>query len=174
MNILDTLARQSTVETKRRRRADELLSDSALSITFKDSASVAALVNGHHSCAIIAQADGEVVGLLFDGAVAVDKGESDAALFAEPKSQRNRGGTSFTWLTEAWRRWSHHQVLILTDGCGEMPNVLLHDRERTTAIVIPDSDPDAMTTICARVVELDDLSRLPSLMAMLVPRTTTA
>ena len=57
MNILDTLARQSTVETKRRRRADELLSDSALSITFKDSDSVAALVNGHHSCAIERQAD---------------------------------------------------------------------------------------------------------------------
>ena len=122
----------------------------------------------------IAQADGEVVGLLFDGAAAVDKSESDAGLFADQKAQRNRGGTSFTWLTEAWRRWSHHQLLILTDGCGEMPNVLIHDRERTTAIVIPDGDPDAMTTICARVVELDDLSRLPSLMAMLVPRTTTA
>ena len=119
----------------------------------------------------IAENDGHVVGLLFDGAAAVAIAEDASPLFAVPNQWQNKGGTCFLFLAALWRRWPEHQVILVTDGYGEIPNVLAKDKQRTAAIVIPDADVDGMRQVCQRVIKLDDMAQLPSLMAMLVPRT---
>ena len=115
-----------------------------------------------------------MVGLLFDGSAAADEQAGSQAIFSPRRQWRNSGGTDFLFLSEAWRRWPQHRILLLTDGCGAVPGVLPQDKARTAAIVIPDGDPATMREIAARVVELDDVTRLPSLMAMLVPRSRIA
>lgn len=117
---------------------------------------------------------GDVVGLLFDGAAAVDKRDDSSALFSQRRQWRNAGGTCFLFLSEVWRRWPNHHIVLLTDGCGSISGVLPQDKRRTAAIVIPDGDSQTMALIADRVVELDDMDRLPSVMAMLVPRATLA
>ena len=83
-------------------------------------------------------------------------------------------GTSFQFLSEAWRRWQHHQVLLITDGQGDSPTALPSDRKRTSAIVIPDGSAKTLRTFCAHVVTLDEPRLLPSVLATLIPRTNIA
>ena len=78
-----------------------------------------------------------------------------------------RGGTAFTFLDRAWRRWPQHQTLVLTDGDGFMPRALPRDRARTAVLLI-DSDLD-VSAIADRAIPLDSLDRLASLFALLIP-----
>ena len=114
---------------------------------------------------------GQVVGLLFDEQAAVAQAEDATPLFAVDAQWRNRDGTCFRFLTEAWRRWPTHWVLLITDGQGTIPGALPQDKARTSAIVIPDGDVDALQPICQRVVELQRLYLLPAVLATLLPRT---
>lgn len=114
---------------------------------------------------------GHVVGLLFDEQAAVAQAEDETPLFAVDAQWRNRDGTCFRFLTEAWRRWPTHWVLLITDGQGTVPGALPQDKARTAAIVIPDGDVDALQPICQRVVELQRLYLLPAVLATLLPRT---
>ena len=119
----------------------------------------------------VREANGEVVGILFDdSAQAADTGDA-ALLFSEPDSL-SYGGTAFEFLADAWRRWPSHVILLVTDGDGSIPLALPGDKARTSAILIPpDCDPGAMSQIAARVVTLGDLRGLADVLALLTPRT---
>lgn len=114
---------------------------------------------------------GHVVGLLFDEWGAVAQAEDETPLFAAKTQWRNKDGTCFRFLTEVWRGWPHHWVLLITDGQGTIPGALPQDRARTAAIVIPDGDVAALQPICQRVVELQRLHLLPAVLATLLPRS---
>jgi hypothetical protein len=120
----------------------------------------------------VQEANGEVVGLLFDDSAQVaDTG--DAALLFSEADGLSYGGTAFEFLADAWRRWPAHVILLVTDGDGSIPLALPGDKARTSAILIPpDCDPGAMSQIAARVVTLGDLRGLADVLALLTPRTS--
>jgi hypothetical protein len=120
----------------------------------------------------IREANGEVVGILFDDSAQVADTGDAALLFSEPDAL-SYGGTAFEFLADAWRRWPAHVILLVTDGDGSIPLALPGDKARTSAILIPpDCDPGAMSQIAARVVTLGDLRGLADVMALLTPRTS--
>jgi len=120
----------------------------------------------------VQEANGEVVGLLFDDSAQVADTGDAALLFSEPDSL-SYGGTAFEFLADAWRRWPAHVILLVTDGDGSIPLALPGDKARTSAILIPpDCDPGAMSQIAARVVTLGDLRGLADVLALLTPRTS--
>ena len=119
----------------------------------------------------VQEANGEVVGVLFDDSAQVADTGDAALLFSEPDSL-SYGGTAFEFLADAWRRWPAHAILLVTDGDGSIPLALPGDKARTSAILIPpDCDPGAMSQIAARVVTLGDLRGLANVLTMLLPRT---
>ena len=118
------------------------------------------------------EANGEVVGILFDDSAQVADTGDAALLFCEPDGL-SYGGTAFEFLADAWRRWPTHVILLVTDGDGSIPLALPGDKARTSAILIPpDCDPGAMSQIAARVVTLGDLRGLADVLALLTPRTS--
>ena len=120
----------------------------------------------------VREANGEVVGILFDDSAQVADTGDAALLFSEPDGL-SYGGTAFEFLADAWRRWPAHVILLVTDGDGSIPLALPGDKARTSAILIPpDCDPGAMSQIAARVVTLGDLRGLADVMALLTPRTS--
>jgi hypothetical protein len=120
----------------------------------------------------VQEANGEVVGLLFDDSAQVADTGDAALLFSEPDGL-SYGGTAFEFLADAWRRWPAHVILLVTDGDGSIPLALPGDKARTSAILIPpDCDPGAMSQIAARVVTLGDLRGLADVLALLTPRTS--
>jgi len=119
----------------------------------------------------VREANGEVVGILFDDSAQVADTGDAALLFCEPDGL-SYGGTAFEFLADAWRRWPSHVILLVTDGDGSIPLALPGDKARTSAILIPpDCDPGAMSQIAARVVTLGDLRGLADVLALLTPRT---
>ena len=120
----------------------------------------------------VREANGEVVGLLFDDSAEVADTGDAALLFSDPDGL-SYGGTAFEFLADAWRRWPAHVILLVTDGDGSIPLALPGDKARTSAILIPpDCDPGAMSQIAARVVTLGDLRGLADVLTMLTPRTS--
>ena len=117
---------------------------------------------------------GEAVGLLFDSYATVSVTGDASPLFAPRSQWRNVDGTSFLFLSEAWRRWPRHRVLLVTDGLGNAPTALPSDRARTVGIVIPPGKVGPLLGVCVRVVTLDRPDLLPSILAMLLPRTDVA
>ncbi|MBM4456803.1 MAG: hypothetical protein FJ011_03370 [Chloroflexi bacterium] len=63
------------------------------------------------------EANGEVVGILFDDSAQVADTGDPALLFCEPDSL-SYGSTAFEFLADAWRRWPTHVILVVTDGDG--------------------------------------------------------
>ena len=119
----------------------------------------------------VREANGEVVGILFDDSAQVADTGDGALLFCDPDGL-SYGGTAFEFLADAWRRWPAHVILLVTDGDGSIPLALPGDKARTSAILIPpDCDPGAMSQIAARVVTLGDLRGLADVLALLTPRT---
>ena len=119
----------------------------------------------------VREANGEVVGILFDDSAQIADTGDAALLFCDPDGL-SYGGTAFEFLADAWRRWPAHVILLVTDGDGSIPLALPGDRARTSAILIPpDCDPGAMSRIAARVVTLGDLRGLADVLALLTPRT---
>ena len=133
--------------------------------------SKAAFIAAQALALAIQAVDGNVVGLLFDEEAGVAVNEDATPLFSPRHAWRMDDGTSFHFLNEAWRRWPHHRVLLITDGQGSVPGVLPNDKARTSAIVIPNGDVATMEQIANRVIQLDDLTKLPSVLATLLPRT---
>ena len=118
----------------------------------------------------VREANGEVVGILFDDSAQVADTGDGALLFCEPDGL-SYGGTAFEFLADAWRRWPAHVILLVTDGDGSIPLALPGDKARTSAILIPsDCDLGAMSQIAARVVTLGDLRGLADVLALLTPR----
>ncbi|HLF25277.1 MAG TPA: hypothetical protein VJG32_02980 [Anaerolineae bacterium] len=96
------------------------------------------------------------------------------ALFT-PVSQWRWGGTSFLWLTHAWRAFPGHQFILVTDGDGALPFALPYDRRRTSVVLIPPGDRiDLMLQIAERVIRLTRLDDLPLILGSLVPRAMIA
>ena len=82
------------------------------------------------------------------------------------------GGTSFKFLQQAWREWGDHLFLVLTDGSGTNPDIILpRDRERTAAVYIGWRDgffvPWAHKSV---TISPNDLQKLGALFASLIPR----
>lgn len=117
-------------------------------------------------------AQGEVVGVLFDdaGYLAVNPHRADDLLFADAEQFGGFGGTDFDFLLHVWRQWPEHQVLLVTDGDGNVPPALPGDKARTSALLIPpDIDDMLMAQICARSCIVTDLRSLADIMALLTP-----
>jgi hypothetical protein len=88
---------------------------------------------------------------------------------------RADGGTSFCWLSKAWVELSRHLFILLSDGEGQMPGyVSARNKARTLGILLPGGNAKLLGTVCRKVVALNKPSDLPSVMAMLVPRTLIA
>jgi hypothetical protein len=118
-------------------------------------------------------AGGQVTGVVFgDGVWMTPNG--NAGLFTLPQKTHKMyvgSGTCFRFLTELWRRYPTHKVLVLTDGSGTSPDGLLHgDWQRTSAVIIPRGDATRARPWSSRQVVLTDLGHLASVLAMLVPR----
>lgn len=116
---------------------------------------------------------GQTVGVVF-GDFAWSTGVDSLALALEYSDQRARtgGGTSFRFLSDLWRRYPEHRILVLTDGAGTPPAcVLPGDRERTRALIIPTGDPSHAAAWSSRQVVLKDLRHLGQVLALLTPRS---
>jgi hypothetical protein len=134
----------------------------------------------------VRDAGGDVVGVLFDDTWLIGAGWGDALLFA-PAAWPNEGGTYFAFLSDLWRRYPNHWVVLViarpavsgADGDGYVPYAATPDRARTGAVVIPDGKlpgqgPGKMAEICNSVIVLKDPRDLPWAMALLIPRATVA
>jgi hypothetical protein len=121
----------------------------------------------------VRDAGGDVVGVLFDDTWLAGAGWSDALLFA-PGHWPTEGGTYFAFLSDLWRRYPSHWVVLVTDGDGYVPYASAPDRARTGAVVIPDGKPEKMAEICNSVIVLKDPRDLPWAMALLIPRAIVA
>jgi hypothetical protein len=132
-----------------------------------------AVMAGQAITLAVKAAGGKVVAVAFDDVGVVASSWDDALLFAD-RSAWKLGGTDFGFLADVWRRYPNYWIVLLTDGAGDVPFVSPPDRERTSAVVIPDGDRDQMEIICGRVVDLADISALPYVMAMLIPRAFVA
>lgn len=119
----------------------------------------------------VAEHGGEAVGVLFDNNGYIGPNDDDGLLFA-PINAWPDGGTDFGFLADVWSRFPEHLVVLLTDGNGYVPSVLPANRQRTVGIAVPPGTPDVIEPICRKVVTLSDVSKLPWVMSMLVPRTT--
>ncbi len=119
-------------------------------------------------------AGGDARGLLFDDFARAAKDYAPDALFT-PVSHWRWGGTSFLWLTHAWRAFPGHQFILVTDGDGALPFALPYDRRRTSVVLIPPGDRiDLMLQIGERVLRLTRLDDLPLILGSLVPRAVIA
>ena len=68
----------------------------------------------------VRDAGGDVVGVLFDDTWLAGANWGDALLFA-PGSWPTEGGTYFAFLSDLWRRYPSHWVVLVTDGDGYVP-----------------------------------------------------
>jgi hypothetical protein len=126
----------------------------------------------------VRDAGGDVVGVLFDDTWLIGGGWGDALLFA-PAAWPTEGGTYFAFLSDLWRRYPSHWVVLVTDGDGYVPYACAPDRARTGAVVIPDGNRpslglEKMAEICNSVIVLKDPRDLPWAMALLIPRAIVA
>lgn len=120
----------------------------------------------------VTRAGGKVLGLLFDDGAYVSLARDSAPLFAPLASWPANGGTSFAFLGQVWRDYPDYRVIIVTDGDGCVPPATEPDRERTVGVVIPGNDrPDVIAQVCSRVVKLEQLPKLPQVLAVLMPRS---
>jgi hypothetical protein len=113
---------------------------------------------------------------------------SAEALFAQHLdsawlSEADGEDTTFAWLPVVWQAFPNHQVVLLTDGVGHLPSVLLPSgRKRTAALLLdghlpPDAATNAALTldrIAALSVRVGKLEDLPALWASLIPRRWNA
>jgi len=121
----------------------------------------------------VQRSGGQVIGVVF-GDYAWSTGADSTALALDYNDQRSRtgGGTSFRFLSDLWRRYPAHRILVLTDGAGTPPEcVLPSDRERTAALIIPQGDPAHASQWSSRQVVLKDLRHLGQVLALLTPRS---
>jgi hypothetical protein len=121
----------------------------------------------------VQSAGGDLVGLVFgDSAWMTPSGDAAPLTLAHGTIKGRTGsGTSFAFLSELWRRYPDHQVLVITDGSGDSPDAVLPaDRQRTGAVIIPQGEVDRAQSWSARQVVLNDLRHLAAVLAMLVPR----
>ena len=118
----------------------------------------------------VKEAGGEVVVILFDHEAYISSEGDDSLVWqtVEDLSDHFHGNTSFRFLGEVWRRWPQHQVLLVTDGeSSSIPDSFPADRERTSVILI--SVHSDVSAFAARSVYLQDLNRLASVLAILLP-----
>ena len=123
----------------------------------------------------IRRAGGDVRVVIFNGDFYHTPDYSADVLFASSLAGISmlcsNGGTSFTWLPVVWMQFPDYVHILLTDGDGTIPVLVPErDRRRTFAIVIPDGRPDQIAPVAAKVVVVNDLSRLPGVFAFLAPR----
>ena len=126
-------------------------------------------------------AGGDVRGLVFDDQVWYAKGYDSKVFFASSVAGlsllKANNLTSFEWLPFLWSKYPNHRIVILTDG-GEhsdlsgITHIPVRQRARTSAIVIPDGDPENMKSIAANVVEVSSLDLLAGAMTSVLPRRT--
>jgi len=82
-------------------------------------------------------------------------------------------GTSFKFLRNAWRHWPGRFFIVLTDGSGSAPDIILPgDRERTVAVYIGKRQGSAVGW-AAKTVSIHDIDKLASVFATLIPRRFT-
>jgi len=118
----------------------------------------------------VKEAGGEVAVILFDHNAYISPNDDDSLVWqsVDDLSEHFRGNTSFRFLGEVWRRWPHHQVLLVTDGeSSSIPDSLPADRERTSVILIGTNTD--VSAFAARSVYLSRLDRLASVLAILLP-----
>ncbi|HEX9114433.1 MAG TPA: hypothetical protein VGA61_00060, partial [Anaerolineae bacterium] len=122
----------------------------------------------------VTRAGGKVLGLLFDDGAYVSPARDGASLFAPLATWPTSGGTSFAFLSQVWREYPDYRVIVVTDGDGCTPPATGPDRERTVGVVIPGNDkPEVIAQVCSRVVKLEQLQKLPQVLAALMPRSAT-
>jgi hypothetical protein len=120
----------------------------------------------------VTRAGGKVLGLLFDDGAYVSPARDSAPLFAPLAVWPTNGGTSFAFLGQIWRDYPDYRVIVVTDGDGCVPPATEPDRERTVGVVIPGNDrPEVIAQVCSRVVKLEQLQKLPQVLAVLMPRS---
>ncbi len=120
----------------------------------------------------VQQSGGQVVGVVFGDHAWTTPDSDSLALAPERTAQvgRTGSGTSFRFLSDLWRRYPQHRVLVLTDGSGDAPSVVIPaDRQRTSALIIPMGSPHQATPWSERQVVLKDLRHLGEVMAVLSP-----
>ncbi len=131
-----------------------------------------ALIAAQAVALAVTRSGGDVVGVLFASRAVQSQRADSSPLFAPTGAG---GGTCFRFLPGLWRAYPHHRVLLITDGVGSLPPIVTAgDRARTSAIVIPDGNPDHVRTLADRLVVLDDVRKLPAVVAMLVQRSEVA
>ena len=112
----------------------------------------------------VRDAGGDVVGVLFVDTWLIGANWGDALLFA-PAAWPTEGGTYFAFLSDLWRRYPSHWVVLVTDGDGYVPYASAPDRARTGAVVIPDGKPEKMAEIPAGAgltLQLGDRAQRPT------------
>lgn len=122
----------------------------------------------------VQRSGGEAVGVVFGDYAWTTPNSDSLALAPEFKAQMERtgGGTSFRFLSDIWRRYPAHHIIVLTDGAGDVPDcVLPGDLERTSALIIPAGDPQRAAPWSSRQVVLKDLRHLGQVLALLTPRS---
>lgn len=117
----------------------------------------------------VKQENGSVVGVLFGEYALMASGEdSSAILFPRCGHDLITGGTSFLWLKWLWQKYPDYQVIVITDGGGQIPDVITkRERERTTLIKLTQPGYPTATEIDAvagKVIELTEVKNLASYM----------
>jgi len=121
----------------------------------------------------VVQAGGQAHGLIFATNGAMDtKGSIDVLWTTTEVDGIAEGLTEFTWLTEVWEKYPESLIVVITDGNGNVPEyVTAYNRKRTIAIVIPPGTSEHLESVCEKVVELRDVSKLSSVLSTAIPRT---
>ena len=121
----------------------------------------------------VQQSGGQVVGVVFGDHAWTTPDSDSLALAPERTAQvgRTGSGTSFRFLSDLWRRYPQHRVLVLTDGSGDPPSLVLPaDRQRTSALITPMGNPQQAAPWSERQVVLRDLRHLGEVLTLLTPR----
>lgn len=114
-------------------------------------------------------AEGEAITIIFNDTAY--RGTNGSIAFAPLYPT---GGTSMIFLTDVWRTYPTHRIIVVSDGMGTVPPASKRDKARTAFVVIPDGDPETASKVADTVVSLDDPHLLPSIVATMFPRTTMA
>ena len=133
---------------------------------------------------------GDVRAGIFSGNLWHAPGFSPDALFAAslgPVSMLEANGpdTSFRWLPRIWQLFPDYRVLLLTDGYGYIPQIILPSQKARTAAILLQvrrnySPEDVMTieavasAVADRFVHVDKLDDLAAAWATLIPRRSIA
>jgi energy-converting hydrogenase Eha subunit B len=133
---------------------------------------------------------GDVRAGIFSGNLWHAPGFSPDALFAASlgpvsMSEANGPDTSFRWLPRIWQLFPDYRVLLLTDGYGYTPQIILPSQKARTAAILLQvrrnySPEDVMTieevvgAVADRFVHVDALEDLAAAWATLIPRRSIA